>query len=104
MFSASCIKDRSAVLGGLTIGFDRFTLGELDAAAARGDRKALSALGHKAKSSAGAMGAHALAALCQSLESAMKDETAPLDQGAALVRQIREAMGPVGEALRGLTA
>jgi len=80
------------------------TLGELDAAAARGDRKALSALGHKAKSSAGAMGAHALAALCQSLESAMKDETAPADQGVALVRQIREAMGPVGEALRGLTA
>ena len=79
-------------------------LKDLDAAAARGDRKALSALGHKTKSSAAAMGAHGLAALCQALESKMKPETAELEEGRSLVAQIRSAMGPVSDALRGLTS
>ena len=69
------------------------TLGELDAALAAGDRSALSALGHKSKSSAGAVGARGLSKLCQRLESSMKQPDADLTEARALVDQMRSLMG-----------
>ncbi len=68
------------------------TLDELDAAAAADDRAALSALGHKAKSSAGSLGAQGLSALCQRLEVSMKVPDADVAQARLLIEEIRGLM------------
>jgi HPt (histidine-containing phosphotransfer) domain-containing protein len=75
------------------------TMAELDAALLAGDRGRLSALGHKAKSSAGAVGANRLSDLCQQLELSMKLPSTGLDQARHLVSQIRAQMGPIAEKL-----
>jgi HPt (histidine-containing phosphotransfer) domain-containing protein len=75
------------------------TMNELDAAMLAGDRTKLSALGHKAKSSAGAVGAMGLSSLCQQLEVSMKDPAQGLDHAHRLVAEIRAQMGPIGEKL-----
>jgi CheY-like chemotaxis protein len=82
------------------IGFMDAALRDLDQAAAQGDRQALAALGHKAKSSAASMGAVTLAALCASLEASMKDDTRPLADAQALVAEIRAETRTVGELLQ----
>jgi signal transduction histidine kinase/response regulator RpfG family c-di-GMP phosphodiesterase len=69
------------------------TLGELDAAVLAGDRAALSALGHKSKSSAGAVGARGLSQLCQRLEVSMKQPDADMTEARALVDEMRGLMG-----------
>jgi HPt (histidine-containing phosphotransfer) domain-containing protein len=69
------------------------TLGELDAAVLAGDRAALSALGHKSKSSAGAVGARGLSQLCQRLEVSMKQPDAEMTEARALVDEMRGLMG-----------
>ncbi len=69
------------------------TLGELDAAVLAGDRAALSALGHKSKSSAGAVGARRLSQLCQRLEASMKQPDADMAEARALVDEMRGLMG-----------
>ena len=69
------------------------TLGELDAAVLAGDRAALSALGHKSKSSAGAVGARGLSQLCQRLEASMKQPDADMAEARALVDEMRALMG-----------
>jgi len=69
------------------------TLGELDAAVLAGDRAALSALGHKSKSSAGAVGARGLSQLCQRLEVSMKQPDADMAEARALVDEMRALMG-----------
>ena len=73
------------------------TMNELDAALLTGDRAKLSALGHKAKSSAGAVGAMGLSSLCHQLELSMKDPAQGLDQARRLVTDIRSVMGPITE-------
>ena len=75
------------------------TMNELEAALLAGDRARLSALGHKAKSSAGAVGAMSLSGLCHQLETSMKDSAMGLDQAHHLVSQIRAQMGPISEKL-----
>ena len=69
------------------------TLGELDAAVLAGDRAALSALGHKSKSSAGAVGARGLSQLCQRLETSMKQPDADMAEARALVDEMHGLMG-----------
>jgi signal transduction histidine kinase/FixJ family two-component response regulator len=69
------------------------TLVELDAAVAAGDRSALSALGHKSKSSAGSVGAQGLSKLCHRLETSMKQPEADLSEARALVDEMRALMG-----------
>jgi HPt (histidine-containing phosphotransfer) domain-containing protein len=69
------------------------TLGELDAAVAAGDRGALSALGHKSKSSAGSVGARGLSKLCHRLETSMKQPDADIAEARELVDQMRALMG-----------
>jgi HPt (histidine-containing phosphotransfer) domain-containing protein len=69
------------------------TLGELDAAVAAGDRSALSALGHKSKSSAGSVGARGLSKLCHRLETSMKQPDADIAEARELVDQMRALMG-----------
>jgi CheY-like chemotaxis protein/HPt (histidine-containing phosphotransfer) domain-containing protein len=69
------------------------TLGELDAAVLAGDRAALSALGHKSKSSAGAVGARGLSQLCQRLEASMKQPDADMAEARALVDEMHGLMG-----------
>jgi len=73
------------------------TLVELDAAVAAGDRSALSALGHKSKSSAGAVGARGLSKLCQRLETSMKQPDADMAEARALVDEMRSLMGLIAE-------
>ena len=68
------------------------TLDELDAAAAAGDRAALSSLGHKAKSSAGSVGAQGLSVLCQRLETSMKAPDGDVGEARLLIEQIRALM------------
>jgi CheY-like chemotaxis protein/HPt (histidine-containing phosphotransfer) domain-containing protein len=80
------------------------TMAELDAALLAGDRGKLSALGHKSKSSAGAVGANRLSDLCQQLELSMKLPSTDLDQARHLVSQIRAQMGPIAEKLATLQA
>jgi HPt (histidine-containing phosphotransfer) domain-containing protein len=79
------------------LAFMERTMNELDAALLAGDRAKLSALGHKAKSSAAAVGAMSLSGLCHRLESSMKDPTAGLDQAHHLVTEIRAQMGPIAD-------
>jgi hypothetical protein len=69
------------------------TLVELDTAVAAGDRSALSALGHKSKSSAGSVGAQGLSKLCHRLETSMKQPDADLSEARALVDEMRALMG-----------
>jgi signal transduction histidine kinase/DNA-binding response OmpR family regulator len=75
------------------------TIVELDAAVAAGDRNALSALGHKSKSSAGAVGARGLSKLCQRLESSMKQPDADMAEARALVDEMRALMGLIAAKL-----
>jgi len=79
------------------LAFMERTMNELNAALLAGDRAKLSALGHKAKSSAAAVGAMGLSGLCHRLESSMKDPTAGLDQAHHLVTEIRAQMGPIAD-------
>ena len=79
------------------LAFMERTMGELDAALLAGDRAKLSALGHKAKSSAAAVGAMGLSALCHRLESSMKDAAVGLDEAHRLVTAIRSQMGPIAD-------
>ena len=79
------------------LAFMERTMNELDAALLAGDRARLSALGHKAKSSAAAVGAMGLSGLCHGLESSMKDPSASLDQAHRLVADIRAQMVPISE-------
>jgi len=79
------------------LAFMERTMSELDAALLARDRAKLSALGHKAKSSAAAVGAMRLSGLCHRLESSMKDPTAGLDQAHHLVTDIRAQMGPIAD-------
>jgi len=75
--------------------FEKFmvkTLLELDAAVAAGDRATLSGLGHKAKSSAGSVGARGLSVLCQQLETSMKNPDGDLAAARSLVDQMRALM------------
>ena len=73
------------------------TMKELEVALLAGDRTKLSALGHKAKSSAGAVGAMRLSSLCHQLEASMKDPAVGLNHAHQLVSQIRDQMGPIAE-------
>jgi CheY-like chemotaxis protein/HPt (histidine-containing phosphotransfer) domain-containing protein len=73
------------------------TLVELDGAVAAGDRSALMALGHKSKSSAGAVGARGLSKLCQRLEASMKQPDADMAEARALVDEMRGLMGLIAE-------
>lgn len=75
------------------------TVTELEAALAAGDRAALAALGHKVKSSAGAMGAMGLSRHCQQLETAMSDVTANPEDARPLVARIRALKDPIAERL-----
>jgi HPt (histidine-containing phosphotransfer) domain-containing protein len=79
------------------LAFMERTMNELNASLLAGDRAKLSALGHKAKSSAAAVGAMGLSGLCHRLESSMKDPTAGLDQAHHLVTEIRAQMGPIAD-------
>ena len=79
------------------LAFMERTMGELDAALLAGDRAKLSALGHKAKSSAAAVGAMRLSDLCHRLESSMKDAAVGLDEAHGLVTAIRSQMGPIAD-------
>ncbi len=81
------------------LSFMERTLGELDAAAAAGDRAALSALGHKAKSSAGSVGAHGLSALCKQLEASMKVPDGDVGEARLLIEQIRSLMALIAAKL-----
>jgi HPt (histidine-containing phosphotransfer) domain-containing protein len=60
----------------------------------------LAALGHKAKSSAGAVGARRLAQGCQRLEAAMKSPEANAELGRSLVDEIVAAMEPLAQRMR----
>ena len=75
------------------------TLTEFDAALVAGDRGKLSALGHKAKSSAGAVGAKSMSKLCHDLELGMKDPAFGLEQARQIVAEIRAQMIPIAEKL-----
>ena len=75
------------------------TLTEFDAALVAGDRGKLSALGHKAKSSAGAVGAKSMSKLCHDLEVGMKDPAVGLEQARQIVAEIRAQMIPIAEKL-----
>lgn len=80
------------------------TVAELDAALAARDRAALAALGHKVKSSAGAVGAHGLSRLCTELESSMLEQAADIDDARPLVEAIRALKDPIAEKLSALGA
>ena len=80
------------------------TVAELDAALAARDRAALAALGHKVKSSAGAVGAHGLSRLCNQLETSMSDKAADIDDARPLVAAIRALKDPIAEKLSALGA
>jgi HPt (histidine-containing phosphotransfer) domain-containing protein len=75
------------------------TLDELDAAVTAGDRAALAALGHKAKSSAGSVGANGLAALCLRLEKSMKAPGGDVAEAGQLVAEIRRLMALIAAKL-----
>ena len=75
------------------------TVAELDAALATRDRAALAALGHKAKSSAGAVGAHGLSRLCTQLEASMSDKAVDIEEARPLVAAIRALKDPIAEKL-----
>jgi HPt (histidine-containing phosphotransfer) domain-containing protein len=75
-------------------------LPQLHAALAGGDLAGLAALAHKAKSSAGAVGARRLAKGCQQLEAAMKTTDATVDTAEALVQEITSAMVPLVPRMR----
>ena len=75
------------------------TLDELDAAVAAGDRATLAALGHKAKSSAGSVGAHGLSRLCLQLEQSMKSPEGDVAQARQLVDDIRRLMALIAAKL-----
>jgi two-component system sensor histidine kinase/response regulator len=75
------------------------TVTELDAALAAGDRAALSALGHKVKSSAGAVGAMGLSRLCHQLEVSMREVGADPQEARPLVAAIRALKDPIAEKL-----
>ncbi len=75
------------------------TLDELDAAVTAGDRAALAALGHKAKSSAGSVGANGLAALCLRLEKSMKAPGGDVAEAGQLVAEIRRLMALIAAQL-----
>ena len=80
------------------------TMTELDAAVLAGDRAKLSALGHKAKSSAGAVGAKSMSRLCNDLEIGMKDPSVRLEQARQIVAEIRAQMIPIAEKLATVVA
>jgi CheY-like chemotaxis protein/HPt (histidine-containing phosphotransfer) domain-containing protein len=80
------------------------TVAELEAALATGDRAALAALGHKAKSSAGTVGAHGLCRLCLELETSMGEEAADIDDARPIVAAIRALKDPIAEQLSALGA
>ena len=75
------------------------TMTEFDAALLAGDRGKLSALGHKAKSSAGAVGAKSMSKLCHDLETGMKDPSVGLEQARQIIEEIRAQMIPIAEKL-----
>lgn len=75
-------------------------LPQMQAALAAGDLAGLAALGHKAKSSAGAVGARRLALGCQRLEAAMKSPDANAALASSLVDEIAEAMVPLAQRMR----
>ena len=75
------------------------TVAELDAALAAGDRAALAALGHKVKSSAGAVGAMGLSRLCHQLETSMREVMANPEEARPLVAGIRALKDPIAERL-----
>lgn len=89
-------------IAGVFVGFMERTVTEMQAALAAGDRKQLSALGHKAKSSAASVGAKGLSQLCQELEKSMKEEAAGLEAARALVDRIAAASPAVCGALSSL--
>ena len=75
------------------------TVAELEAALAASDRAALAALGHKTKSSAGAVGAMGLSRLCQQLEASMREVSADPASARPLVESIRGLKAPISEKL-----
>jgi HPt (histidine-containing phosphotransfer) domain-containing protein len=75
-------------------------LPQLQSALASSDLAGLAALAHKAKSSAGAVGARRLAKGCQQLEAAMKATDATVDAAEALVQEITSAMVPLVQRMR----
>lgn len=76
------------------------TLVEMDTALANADRAALASLGHKAKSSAAAVGAMPLSKLCSQLEQEMQGDRAAASSGESLIAQIRQMMGPIAEVFK----
>ena len=68
----------------------------------RGEAAQLSALGHKAKSSAASLGATALSSRCHGLELAMRQPAPDLAQAQRLVKEIRELYPLVRERLRAM--
>ena len=76
------------------------TLVELQQALAARDAQRLGQLGHKAKSSAAALGAQGLARHCHALETAMRATEPDLAVAAELVQQIQRLSPLVVQALR----
>jgi HPt (histidine-containing phosphotransfer) domain-containing protein len=76
------------------------TLVELQQALAAGDAARLGQIGHKAKSSAAALGAQGLSQHCHALEGAMRSAEPDLTLAAELVQEIQRVSPLVVQALQ----